>query len=162
MGKTEVIDLGWNRIIEETKLADRSYTKVGLQEGEKAKDMSDLVVVGAANEFGTKRIPARPFIRSTYDDNREQLFALIDRQYGRILDGVATAKSALARIGSWLEARTKKKIVDIREPPNAPSTARRKALRTKAGRSDRAMMINNPLIDTGQMRQAIRHVEVMV
>jgi len=149
MGKTEIIDLGWDQIIQETKLADRSYTKVGLQEGTTADDLSDLVMVGAVNEFGTKRIPARPFIRTTYDDNRGMLFELIDRQYDRILRGRATAKMALERIGEWLEGKTKKKIVDIQAPPNAPSTIAKKGS-------------SNPLIDTSQMRQSIRHVEVMV
>jgi len=144
----KIIDLGWNRIISELKKADKSYTKVGVQEGAKSKDMSDLVIVAAANEFGTKRIPERSFIRSTFDEQKRTLYPIIEKQYDKVLAGSATVKLALSFIGMFLVAKTQQKIVDTHTPPNAPSTIRRKGS-------------SHPLIDTGQLRQSIRNVEVI-
>jgi len=167
--KQTVIDRGWNRIVRETMKADNAYTKVGLpQEGEVKEgtkegsgrkpvtQMSELVVVGAVNEFGApnKNIPARPFIRTTYDENRSKINNLVVDEYEKIVDGSSNVKRSLALIGEWVQAKTQAKIRAIRTPPNAPSTQRRK------GRSIKKP-VNNPLIDTGQMIQSIQHVEVI-
>jgi len=161
--KQKIIDRGWNRIIREVRKADNSYTKVGLpQEGEVKEgtktgsgnepiiQMSELVTVGAVQEFGApkKNIPARPFIRTTYDENREKINNLVLNEYEKIVDGSSNVKRSLGLIGEWLKAKTQAKIRAIRTPPNAPTTIAKKGS-------------SNPLIDTGQMVQSIQHVEVI-
>ena len=147
----EIIDRGWIAIKRQVRLADKSHTKVGLQEGAQAKDLSDLVTIGAVNEFGApkRNIPERPFIRTTFDDQRFNLNQMIDREYDRLLRGTTNVRIALGKVGAFLKGKTQQKIVDIDQPPNKPSTIRRKGS-------------SNPLIDTGQMRQSIRHVEVLI
>lgn len=156
------IDRGWKEI--KRKLSIRkAYTKVGLpQDGEVAppksirtdqvpvSDMSDLVMVGAANEFGTKRIPARSFLRSATDKATTTIFKLKAKMIDDILQGKRTVREGLSVLGEYLTGQVRKKIVSIRTPPNAPSTLARKFPKT------------NPLIDKGQLVQSIQHEETVL
>lgn len=166
-------DLGWGRIVQELLLAQGSYTKVGFPvdaapgaprkkviKGRKiASDMSEIAQIAAFNEWGTgvtsgrsggtiMYIPPRPFMSTSIDENRVQLNELIDKLYFQIIAGNMTTRRALQIIGEWMTTKTKKKIRDIKDPPNAPETIRRK-------RS------SNPLIDTAQMINSVTHVEVI-
>jgi hypothetical protein len=152
MAKVEDRDRGWRRIKRELKLMDKSYTKVGVQQGEIHKsadgELSDLVVIAAVNEIGTKRIPSRPFMRNAVDGNQMGIFKTQVEMYGDVSRGVKTVRTALATIGEFMTAKVKKEIKTLRTPPNAPATVKRKG-------SD------NPLIDQGQLIQSITHVEVL-
>lgn len=155
MANVKDIDLGWKRIKEELALAKNSFTKIGVQvntkhepsdKGSRPKKTVDMVVIAASNEFGTKTIPARPSLRTAFDENKHEINALIKDEYSKILKGESTVKKSLALVGEFMEAKIKKKITEIRTPPNAVSTIKRKKS-------------SNPLIDTGQFRASIRHVE---
>lgn len=148
--KIKIIDRGWKRIEREMKLANNSFTKIGLQENATNKEGEDLVEIAATNEFGDpgRRIPERSFIRSTTDEVRPEAFRLMKTGLGRIIDGKTSARKVLGKVGLFMETKIKKKITDLRTPPNAPLTIALKG-------SD------NPLIDTGQLRQSIRHVETI-
>lgn len=163
--KMTIIDRGWIELIRNLQKADNSHTKVGLNQGAKGKDLSDLVLVGAVNEFGTKGktvtssrsggsvttggIPERPFMRSTFDEQFPNINAMVANEYDKILQSRSTVKISLGRIGAFVKGRIQAKITALTSPPNAPSTRRQKKS-------------SNPLIDTGEMRQAISHVEVIV
>lgn len=148
--KFRVIDRGWNRIRRQMKLLDNSFTKVGVQEGElRADDLSEMVIVAAANEFGTERIPERSFLRSTVDKKRRQIFALKKTMYNQILDGRKSTRRGLQIIGEDVQFKIQSTIRKLKTPPNAPSTIKR-----KHGKA-------NPLVDTGNLVQSIRHVEVV-
>ena len=152
MARVEDIDRGWKRIKRSLKRMNTSYTKVGVQEGTQHKskegELSDLVVIATANEFGTKRIPSRPFMRNAMDKNQVTLFKTQLKMYSEVLAGTKNVRDALAVIGEVAVAKVKKEIRNLKFPPNAPSTIARKG-------SD------NPLIDEGQLVQSITHVEVM-
>jgi len=60
-----------------------------------------------------------------------------------VLDGRSPDRS-LRRLGSVAVGDVQRTIRDIKQPPNAPSTIRKKG-------SD------NPLIDTGRLRQSIEY-----
>lgn len=151
------IDLGWKRILKELSLAKNSYTKVGIQAGAKHNPSSkgsrpkttvDMTIIAMANEFGapSKRIPARSFLRSTYDESLSKINELVEDEYTKILDGKSTVEKSLGLLGEVLQARVQTKITKIRTPANKEQTIKRKGS-------------SNPLIDTGQLRGAIRHVE---
>lgn len=148
MERVKDIDLGWKRIKEELKLIDKSYTQIGIQKDAGEEDGQAIAAIGAYNEFGTERIPSRPFMRSTFDEQRTKTKAIIEHQYGKILKGETSVKRALGSIGEYMEGEVKKKITTLKTPPNAPSTIARKGS-------------SNPLIDTGRMRASIRHIEVL-
>lgn len=158
---TQDIDRGWKRIKRNLQIRT-AETKVGLpQDGTVAppklirtnqipvSDMSDLVMVAAANEYGTKRIPARSFLRTATDESKEVIIRLQKKMLSDIFEGKRTVKQGLAVLGEYLTGQVRKKIVAIRTPVNAPSTLVRKFPKT------------NPLIDKGQLVQSIQHEETI-
>jgi len=148
-----VIDRGWNRIMRELKRTDKSFVKVGVQagtmhnpssKGSKPKDTTDMVKIAIANEFGTKTIPERSFLRSTTDDQQRNLGVMKAQAVRKITAGKTNVKRELKTIGTYLGGEVKKKIKNLRTPPNSPVTIARKGS-------------SNPLMDTNQLRASIRH-----
>jgi hypothetical protein len=143
-------DKGWNNIQKELQILKKGSTKVGLQSGEpvEGEPMLTMAELGSIHEFGTKDgdIPARPFMSTTFDDNKKNLNNFIAALTSKVMQGNMPAKQAVALLGEWYEAKIKSKINSIRFPPNAPTTIARKGS-------------SKPLIDTGQMRNSIRHVD---
>lgn len=90
-------------------------------------------------------IPARPFIRSTADEKRDQYGDMMSKFWQQILDAKIDIKQALILIGQQVESDVKAKMVALKEPGNAPSTIRKK------------MGVDNPLIDTGVMLNSVRY-----
>jgi hypothetical protein len=151
------IDKGYSGVLDRIFEANNSFVEIGWFENEESKNKRNdpegkpvipkNVDIAIWNEFGTTRngeqhIPERSFVRSSHDENLKRTSKLIEREYGRIVDGQSTAKRSLGLIGLFVESYTKRKIVTLRDPPNAPQTIRKK-------KSD------NPLVDTKQMGNSI-------
>lgn len=150
--KIKVRDLGMTAILRELHKVGGVHITVGVHGDAKPRsgDGADQVLVAAANEFGTSdgHVPERSFIRSTIDARRSQIGALTSNTLGKVADGKQTAKDAAGVVGLFVENAIKKTITVLSDPPNAPSTIARKGS-------------SNPLIDTGQLRQAITHKVVI-
>jgi len=167
MAKILDIDLGWNQIKDDLKSLDNSYTKVGVHQGQihKSEDgeLSDMVIIAAANELGTKPrvvggssrsggqilaggIPSRPFMRNAFDGNKESIKMAQSKLYNDVITGVRPVRNALSTLGEFLTAKVKLSIKQLKVPPNAPSTIAKKKS-------------SNPLIDQGQLIQSITHTE---
>ena len=157
------IDRGWRRIVEEMRQLSRSYTKVGLPENgnvaaptnlgdalERGRapvvEMSELVIIGAVHEYGSRRVPMRSFLRSATDENRVRIEQLKGTMVDKIYTDSASVRQALSVVGEFLTTKVKAKIVAIKTPPLSLATIRRKGS-------------TNPLVDTGQLTQSIQHVE---
>lgn len=139
-------DFGYARLI--TDLDELGQADdIGVYVGFRARSGgADLLVKAAANEFGTETIPERSFLRSTVDDERETYVRELTKATGQIVDGEITqAETTLKRLGLRAVGDVQMKIVDLREPPNAPATIA-------------AKKSSNPLIDTGNMRQSVEYV----
>ena len=93
------------------------------------------------NEFGTQRIPARPFLRTSVDTFAEESW--LPELADLLREGVAP-EVALNRVGLQAQADIRQVIEEWDSPPNAPSTIKRK-------RSKR----DNPLVDSGDLLDAI-------
>ena len=104
-----------------------------------------LVEVAAVNEFGTDRIPSRPFIRGTYLDHTDEVENFIKRSVATGIRRKEEPNAIMSRIGVYAKGLMQKEIVEGAWAPNAPLTIKRK-------HSDK------PLIDTGRMRQSIVYV----
>ncbi len=101
-----------------------------------------IVRYAAANEFGVPgRIPQRSFLRSTAREQASKWAGLMQTAAGEVLDG-GSVQAAFGRVGLVAVGDVRRKIVQLKVPPNAPSTVRRKGS-------------NNPLVDTGRMGQSI-------
>lgn len=141
MGKSGIqdIDRGWQRIKRETAALSRKAVKVGIQ-----SDGGDVLDRAFFNEYGTSRIPARPFVSTAFDENRDDLHAMKSRLWDGLLMGRIGADQAAALLGEHHQNQVQEKITSIQTPPNAASTVEQKGS-------------TNPLIDTGQMRQSVRY-----
>lgn len=147
-------DLGWLGILDQLAKAESSYVKAGFQVGSQTKNQrkgtrrkkgnQSMPEIAAQNEYGTKTIPARPFMSTAVDMNRAVINDYIEKQYKAILDGRATTDKALGLIGQLMTGLIQKRIRQIVYPPNAPSTIARKGS-------------SKPLIDFGQMIQSVRY-----
>lgn len=152
------IDKGWREIENETLKFSKSYVLVGFQKGSVTKRQvkgtrvkeSNLSMpeIASQNEYGTNKIPARPFMSTSFDENYRTISRYINKQYSDVLDGSLSAKKALGLIGLLMIRLIKKKIRQIHFPPNSPKTIKEKGS-------------SKPLIDFGQMIQSVREKVVM-
>ena len=159
--QVRVIDKGWNKIKAELGKLCKQRVKVGVQTGDKEKDGTLLADVAFWNEFGTEKIPARPFMRTAFDNNKSQLQSAMKTQACKILTG-DTASRVLERVGNYYEGITKRTITATKWTPNAHVTIYGGVIRTKSGKfiRIRGKKSSQPLIDTGKLRQSIRYVVV--
>ena len=89
-------------------------------------------------------IPERSFIRSTFDEKEQEWYKYSLILLSKVLSGQSTAEELCEKMGNVIQKDIQKKIRDIKTPPNAPSTIARKGS-------------NNPLIDTGRLRQSVTY-----
>jgi hypothetical protein len=143
---TTIIDKGWNALVD--RVSNGVFTKVGYptEVGEHDETGLEIVQLAAIHEFGTRDIPMRSHVRSTYDEHINDLEKYASIEFGRVVDGTQTALQGIKRLGERHTAQIKKRIKDGPFEPLAPETIARK-------KSDK------PLIDTGQMLQSVQHVE---
>lgn len=95
------------------------------------------------NEFGTKRIPARPAMRATLDANADRY---VDGLGNMLMSGT-DPETALDTLAQVVEGDIKRNIAEWQSPPNAPATVAHKGF-------------NAPLKETGAYEQAITsHVD---
>jgi len=146
------VDKGWKKILKNLKTENGSYAKVGIQSdaGKNEEDEDSTAYIyeyAAANEFGTKKIPSRPFIRKTFDENKNKIDVKVLSLQSDIYKGKVDFKKGLGQLGQWYEGVIKESIKNTNWEPNAPSTIEKKGS-------------SKPLIDTGTMRNSIRSVEV--
>lgn len=157
---TELVvkDRGLLDLLKRAKEIRDSYVKVGVLAGDEKGDErppgSPLTVaeIAVVNEYGTEdgHIPARPFVRSTFDAKHDEMAELGKKLIESVLDGKVTTKKALDIMGLKLATEVKKTITEGAgvPPPNAPATIRAKG-------SDR------PLVDEGRLLNAITYASVI-
>ena len=160
MSRTRVadVDLGMGDIERELTKLNGSYVLVGFQEGSVTKSQTkdgrkkkaglSMPEIAAANEFGTNTIPARPFMRTSSDENKQRIDTAIQGEYVKITQGKSTVKRSLTALGVFMVDKIKMKIRAIQSPPNSPRTIAKKKS-------------SKPLIDFGQMIQSV-HAKVVI
>lgn len=129
---------------------NRLKVMIGLQQGQKNQDGTDLVDIALFNELGTENIPSRPFLRDSVDANADKINAFLKRAVKIILRG-GTAEDVLKKIGVFQKGLIQKQIVDGDFVPNAPATIKRKLKKKRKGSV-------TPLVDNGDLRKSINFV----
>lgn len=153
-----VKDRGWRQIKRNVKRAT-AYVKVGFmgdsgaykrKSGNEEAKPATLVQVASFNEFGTVSAPGRPFMRTNFDRNQTKYIRVLERLGSQIVTGSLDYHTALNVAGLTLTADIKRTIVKAKgwAAPNTASTIRSKGS-------------TSPLIDSGRMRQSVRHVVVL-
>lgn len=147
-------DMGMDAVVDAIEKLNNSYVTVGFQQGTVTKSQTkgqrskkaglSMPQIAAQNEFGTDIIPARPFMRTAVDSNREKINKAISGQYDKIVAGESTVKNSLNLLGLYMTSLIQKQIRATHYPPNASSTIARKKS-------------SHPLIDFAQMIQSVRH-----
>ena len=136
-------DLGFNRIVRNLqKLYGMEVVAGMLKDSGKASNGASYVDIATWNEYGTRRIPSRPFIRISADTNKQSWEKLAQQCVNNVIDG-GSPRDAAQVVGH-------KMVEDIREvfgdtsklKANAPSTVKKK------GR-------NEPLVYSGEMRRRV-------
>ena len=142
---------GLTAAMEGLRRAAQGSVLVGIQGADAAQDdgvTPPLVVVAAANEFGTEvagvpRIPPRPFLRTAFD-RRRALWGDLAKQaiVRRENDGAVLLDMSRIRIlGAVMVGDVQETLRDGPWTPNAPTTKKRS---------------DQPLIDTGRLVQSVR------
>jgi hypothetical protein len=122
-----------------------SALKVGLLSGLGEHPNSDegmtVPEVGAIQEFGAG-VPERPFIRQTIAQNITKYNRMRRDLLSAIIRGKITVDKAIAVLGEAVQADIVAAINGWSDPPNSEATQAEKGA-------------NNPLVDTGTMKQSI-------
>ncbi len=127
------------------RFKDEIHIDVGVHSDSVAyPDGTPTGLVAGANEFGTSTIPERSFLRSTMEEKQEAYSKLGAELMQLVAADKMTMEEAATITGLQMVADVQDKITELKDPPNAPSTIKRKG-------SD------NPLIDTGHLRNQINY-----
>ncbi|ULJ66175.1 hypothetical protein [Wielerella bovis] len=122
------------------KMAVKAVTQAGvISPTATYPDGTKVAQVAAWNEFGTERIPPRPFFRQTVAENsgkwRVQATHLLKANHYNV-------KLTLQQMGEQMSSDLVQTISTFSEPPNADSTVAKKGF-------------NAPLRDTGVLLRSI-------
>jgi len=120
--------------------------EVGFPAGETDSDVLERAFF---NNFGTSRIPERPFMQNALRDGRAgnrsamiQGAKTIVRAAVMGKDATAAARQVLRKLGIKVQGDIQEEINALQTPPNAPSTIAQKGS-------------SNPLVDTGELRSSV-------
>lgn len=117
----------------------------GLATPEAAYDgHASIIQVALWNNYGTDRIPSRPFMDLAAKDMQEVYKKGMKELGPKIVSGQASIEKVLDVLGLQAEECVRRSIMDGEWQANAPATIARK-------KSDR------PLVDTGTMRNRVTH-----
>lgn len=137
------IDRGWNRIKKEIEKSKKAYVKIGIfQSAPSSEDGVTQAEKAFWNEFGTKNIPERSFIRSNFDEQVNKYFKNVRDQFLKIYDGTSTVSTSLEKLGQKVQSDIRKKIKNVKTPPNSLATIKAKGS-------------SNPLIDKSDMLKSV-------
>ena len=136
------IGIGMEAIFASCRELSGQGVKVGVMSGS-YPDGTSVVDVAYWNEYGTSKMPSRPFIRQTFEKNGSDIEQVSRTLLGGIITGIYNADGALRELGDWYEGVMKEVLRDGSYVPNAPST-----LAQKNG--------SKPLVDTGTLLQSIK------
>lgn len=138
-GKNRVVDTdhGWRALFDRVDaIAGGAYVMVGLLGGDDAGGLHEpgakltTTEIGIVNEFGTAdgRVPARPFLRPTFDRLRAEIEVMAGKLLLGVIDGKITVEKGLNVLGSWFSTQVKNYITQGPQiqPVNADSVLRRK------------------------------------
>ena len=136
-------DLGYNRIMRDLqKLYGMEVVAGMLKDSGKAENGASYVDIATWNEYGTSRIPSRPFIRISADTNKAAWAKLAQQCVNDVIDG-DSPRDAAQVVGHRMVEDIRKVFGDTSKlKANAPSTI------AKKGR-------NEPLVDSGEMRRRV-------
>jgi hypothetical protein len=148
----KIDDKIWRELLARVKGIKDAHVKVGfVGDGAAAPNGgSTNAELAAIHEFGAPRanIPARPFIRPTFDTRRDELVRLQTKLAKDLIAGKIDVTQAMGLLGAWGAGAIKAQVTRNGQfVPLAVATIRRKNS-------------SKPLIDSGQMLASVSWVVV--
>jgi len=141
-------DLGWKAIKREMLKAKTLEVAVGILDGSKNGEGASIAEYATYNEFGTDKIPERPFMRTAFDESKAKIAQDMNREGKRMALGQATAQKALTIIGQ----RHASRIQNVITGRNFLPKLSQQTIDAKHGSS-------KTLVDTSAMVNAV-HISV--
>jgi hypothetical protein len=143
MGKSSVTvkKVAFQNLADLVKRMKGRRVEVGLFDGE-------MALIGLWMEFGTKTIPERPWLRSTFITRRDDIIKFQARIVRLLLQGKLEEERAMALLGEYVVSLLREQIIKFGPTiftPLAPAT-----IRAKGGKT-------TPLINTGALVGAITY-----
>jgi hypothetical protein len=139
------------------KLSKANEVEVGFLPDAKYPDGTQVAQVAFWNEFGTERIPPRPFFRN--------MIAAKSPEWGPALGGLIVkngydAEKALAQAGQAIAGQLRESILNTNTPPSAASTiaAKMRGSSKSTAKAHGILGPEKPLVDTGVMLSKIDSV----
>ena len=124
--------------------------KAGILGGATTTDGKSIAEYAVYNEFGTKNIPSRPFMRTVAKEKpKKWVSSMVAHIKGKATKPEAW-KGALVLAGESMKSDIKDSIQNGSWTPNAPATI---AAKKRKGKVEP----DHPLIDTGQMLAAVSY-----
>lgn len=138
-------DLGFNRIMRDLQKLDGMEVVAGmLKDSGRAENGASYVDIATWNEYGTRRIPSRPFIRISADTNKAAWVKMAQQCVNNVIDG-DSPRDAAQVVGHRMVEDIRKVFGDKSKlAPNAPSTIKKKGH-------------DKPLIDTGKLKATVNY-----
>lgn len=125
-----------NEISQELKsLANKNQLRVGFFETSKYVDGTFVADVAKKNEFGTLKIPSRPFFRNAIENNTKKWVNFLAKDLVKSENAVMSYN----RLGEVARGDIVKSINQTNSPANSPLTIKAKGS-------------SKPLVDTGYLR----------
>lgn len=128
----------------ETALAalEGLQAKVGWFETAHYPEGTPVAYVATIHEFGTSKIPARPFMRPAVAEHGKEWIEQLGQGAKTCLTTGANPADVLEAVALGAAGNVAEKIQAVTSPPLSPVTVQRKGF-------------SKPLVDTGQMAQSV-------
>lgn len=145
------IDKGYKKIIQSIKDLGVNGINVGISKDKTNHEGVSIAQYAYWNEVGVEskngkgwKIPPRPFMRGWADSNKENIKQTMQSVAQAVSSGKMNSEEAVERLGKHCQDGMQSYIRRGDFVPNSPVTIERKGSST-------------PLIDSGDMRRAIRY-----
>ena len=120
--RTGSLDQALNRFI----TTDKAHVRVGVLEGSKYPDGTNVASVAFWNEYGTRTAPPRPFFRDTIKNEKQNWSALATKA---IRMGY-TVEHMLGLVGAQMQTDIQHSIMTWTSPPNSAYTVAKKGFQS--------------------------------
>jgi len=140
------------------RISRKAYVKVGVLSGSgDTGDGMSMATLAAIHEFGTKHVPERSFIRTSFSPvSSEQ--SIVQQKLAKKIYGGMQVSTALALLGTWGADHVQKRISNQEIKQDlAPSTIARKAKINVKNDASTSGNANTALVETGRLRQSINY-----
>lgn len=144
-------ELKWNgAVVERFKAAAKvDGVSIGYREGDRYPGGTELGVVARAQEFGTPKIPPRPWIRPTLDSRKGHLARTVAMALKTYAKTEASIRKMWGDRGKAMVVNLQQRIDKVAAPPLSA--------RTLAKRRARGNTSEKPLVDTRAMRDRLAY-----